>query len=663
LKEWNDHTYVKKRFEIRRGTESLSDDDRKSFSSFYDENENTWSYEIDLESLDESEKEFYSGGIYFCRVIVKTPFSGDYSTVWKEFRIQNFQPVDFQFDFDDEDSKEFNRGDTYQFDFLFKDYDLEEDIHEDITVRFQIQNKSNEDQKTWIYATYNDYTQDGNTHRYNYEIEFPHDITTGAFNMSYSNWEFLVNDSNSGFQSQISFLNYTETQFIIKNNEPSITGLETSAGADDIEIYRNNEINISFSISDVDEDNPNLLEVIEFNISAPSPTPGVSEDNSSIGWNNETEKREYSYFIERTAELGTYNVSIKVNDTDGRETSKGISFQVLNNRPVIEKVSYNSNDFADNNNNSVYRNIGSSSDIDSVNFSVIVSDVEDSWTDNNHSDTVYIELRHQDEYLDKIENVSPNLGIIRLNLSNIEKGTDANGHNETWVTQYQFNDTINGEKFFAGELDIFVFVNDSDGGESSEVKDKFYVLNHETQKVSVQLEEFDMDEPKPFYFDTEIKEGEDINIYVFITDQEGLSLMKVYMTPLVGTQELGERQISLSFKETDWRFQEIKGTPVYNLTISHDELPDETVKIIMEKIEIFNNDYGYKDDNLYGKTSITIKEFGDNDEIEITGVEVEEGDNVVLWIFTIVGIVALVGVIIAGIYYYRKKTTWKRFLD
>ena len=642
-----DHPGLVESFEIRKGTNSLSGWRRPGIT--YDSGTNQWSYSAGVTS--------YEGGVYFYRLFYRTPYGDEYATNWKEFRINNFQPIEFQFDFDNRENETLSRGDSYSFDFSYLDYDMSESWVQNnignldiLSVRVKMKNKSAGDSATWLYPNLVSYNgKSANRHEFSYELIIPDDITTGKYNTSYYNWEFLVNDSNNGIQSQLAFLNYSNTEFIIQNNAPSITNILTDATDD--AVYRNNEIKLSFEITDSDENIPNFLSVSYFNISTPSPMVDISVGNNSVDYNAGNDNREYIYFAARDATLGQYNVSIKILDSDGREAYGEISFRVLNNRPVIKKVSWKADEYATNDNNSVYRNIDPDYDIDPINFSIIATDVEDSWLNDNHTEEVYLLLKH--EYMD----------IIRINLTNIEVGSLSNGNNETWFGDYQFNNTVKGEKLFAGEYDIEVYITDSDDDTASNLEKKVNVQNHAPKFHQAMISEFDMEEPKAYYYKTKIKDGDDIEVYVFTSDQEGLDFLKIWYTPLTGLQELGEQQQSKSFDFSDLEMSNESGTPIYKITIEYDSLPEETVKIIMDEIAVFDDDFGFKPTTEYGKSAISITNFGDDEIIEIEGVEITPPDNPLPFIFTIVGIVALIGAVIGGIYYYRKKTSWKRFLD
>ncbi|MFO8019878.1 MAG: hypothetical protein R6U96_14735, partial [Promethearchaeia archaeon] len=668
-----DHDKLDLRLYVRKGSEK-ADNYKEYTSDIVDSDTESWAREISFDSGNP----FYSEGIFYCFLYIRGPYGQEFSTSLKEFRIINAQPGDFEFKIDDNDienidNKSYYRNEDIKIDFSFHDYDMTEEeakakISDVVQIRFQLENKTT-DTSTWLYADYSSDSFHKNDQRFEYEFELniPSDITTGEFNKSYYNWEILVNDSNDDVQSQLSFFSYNDTEFIVKNNPPSISNLQTNFTDD--QIYRNNEIDLSFNIEDDDAlIEPNLLNVTYFNISAPEPDQDeVIEDNTTIKFNGT--HRFYNYFAERNASLGIYNISVKIEDSDGRAAYDETHFVVLNNIPEIKRIRYHSNNLTEAyENKSIYRNLDNESKYEPVTFNVTISDVEDSWLDDNRTSEAYLILKHEDSYVDDIEKVSPNLEPIRIDLNNSEAGKDSNGHNETWEGSYQFNNTnnVNGEKLFAGKLEISVYVNDSDGGftgKRGEEKDHVIIMNHAPQLHNVKLDEFGMEEENTYYYKNEVKIGEDIDVHIFVSDKEGLRFIKLTYKPRIGVNALPEPQEFVYYYEENWTHEVIEGVEVYTITIEADSLPDETVGLEVDKIAVYDTDYSYKPDSKYGKTAETISDFGDNEVIEITGVEVEETEPWVLWILTGIGIVALIGAVIGGIYYYQKKTSWKRFLD
>ncbi len=593
----------------------------------------------------------YTYDVYFCRLYIRTMTSQDYATEWREFRIINSAPVDLNFSFSTGTPIEKNRGDTVGFTFSFIDYDMDvDDAQGAVTIRFEIQNKSNSNLPEWIYATISPTVNQGSDFRIQLtgSLKIPKTTRTDAYNYSYYKWEFLVNDLNGNVQSQLSYLFYNGTKFMVKNSAPSITALTLDPTG---QVYRNNSIKIRFNITDSDESKPHLLTVVNFNITAIDPTPDVYVTNSSVPY--VSGKREYVYFVARNAALGLYNISIKINDSDGRAAYAPItSFTVRNNLPFAftDSSPYSIN--------SIYRDTNTS-----VRVSVNVTDVEDSWLGDNKTEDVYVILSHKSPYNTRIEAVSPDIEPLRLNLTLKYVANFTNGHRELWVGNITFNNTMDGQRFYAGALTVIAYVTDSDSALGATQLSDYIILNNAPQLTSKKLSSLEMEESQPFYFNTEVEKGKSITFYIFVTDVEGISFIKIWFFPLVGSNEVKESIESREYHADDWETELIEGVLVYKCTFDTDDLeePDKTVKIEVNKIAVYDNDYEYKPDEAYGATFDIEDNIGIT--IEITGVELVEEQPIVVMIFIVVGIVAVAALIVVGIVIYRKKSSWRKFMD
>ncbi|MHA1291610.1 MAG: hypothetical protein ACTSQJ_02950 [Promethearchaeota archaeon] len=668
-------------FDVREGTNTLSGSWRRLSGIVYNPSLSQWSY------TDPIDGDYKNYKVYYCRFYIRTPFGDDYATDWKEFRVNNFQMIDFEFSFDTGVRVELNRRDTYTFDFSFLDYDLNETYAskhvDDVQISFQIHNKTS-GLLEWIDATPrssfgsygNGYGGKGgdNRHTYRFDLYIPKTVTTSKFNSSYFNWRFLVKDERSNpieYQDQVSYLFYNATEFVIKNNEPSIINLDTDDyDNDDGRIHRNNPIKISFGINDADEDNDISLEVVYLNISVPAPSgpytgsQNITMDNSSISIVSGL--REYIYFAQRNSTIGTYTVSIKIVDPDGREAYDSITFEVLNNAPHINNTLYTCNNFTQVNTFKLYRNIDPVYNIDPVVFMVNITDVEDSWlgdniTNGNGADNPYILLKHKSEY--NIEKKSPAIEPIRLNLTLVSPGTNANGHMETWTASIQFNNTMLGQKLYGGVLIVEIHIEDADGvkrtstGKTLTGKD-LILLNHDPQFIEAQIDELGMKEPNIYYFESSVQYEDDIDVYIFADDEEGLWYVKIWYTPFVGDNEIADKQISEEFYEWDEKYYD--GVRTLKITLEASEFPEETVIIRIDKIGIFDDDYERMPDSGYGAT-LKIKEV--DEEITIEEVPIEVKSPIMLYVFIGLGIALLAIVVVVGVRQVVKKRGWKKYLD
>ncbi len=576
----------------------------------------------------------YTFGVYFVRFYLRTMTGLDYATEWKEIRVLNSAPVDFDFTFCSVNPNPMNRLDTYSFDFWFTDYEMtKEQAFTSVQIRFEINNKSNSNKPEWIYASLgsiNDVSESQNKIHFSaVSILIPRTTRTGAYNWSYYKWEFLVNDSNYGIQSEFSYLSFNRTIFVIRNAAPSIAMDATAS-----QVYRNNSVKISFNILDPDDLNPNALTVTYFNISAVDPTPDVSVSNNSVPF--VSGKREYIYFVARSAELGKYNVSLRIIDNDTREAFASASFNVINNLPTVVSSIYSQNN--------ILRDVSGR-----VFIFVNVSDVEDSWLGDNATDDVYVELFHKSPYSARIQQISPSIEPIRINMTLIYAANFTNGNRELWMGNVTFNDTMDSQKFYAGALTVIVHTEDSDGATPTSQCSDLIVLNN---APTLWWYEFESEE---------VDSGDDITFYVYATDVEGISFIKIWYFPIVGSNERKEKVESREYYAADWEIVLLAGVNVYKCSFSTDSLPDETVKVEIDKITVYDTDYEYKNDELYGAT------FDVEDKIELTieikGVTVTTGQPIIVLAFIIVGAIAVVALIAVGIVIYKKKSGWRRFMD
>ena len=364
--------------------------------------------------------------------------------------------------------------------------------------------------------------------------------------------------------------------------------------------------------------------------------------------------------------MGRYNISVKIVDFDGYEIIATTYFDVINSPPEVESITYSDNN--------IYRILDEDLPIigylANITFIVNITDVEDSWSNEkgNHSDSVSLTIRHTDPYRDNIEDESPQVTPIKMDLNLLYAGNVTNGNIETWVGQYQVNETVDGEKFYAGELTVIANATDSEGSFDIETGSPLIVENYAPQKHKIKDSSLDMKDSEYFYFDDEFDfDKEDkIKLYVFASDKEGLSKIKLWFFPFTGEeggQELRDKMITISYDIEDLDTESMgNGVTRYKLTIKKSILPDDTIKIEFNDLVIYDNDYGFKHDEDYGKTFVQIKEIKDE---EITFVNIPEivGPPILIYIFIGIGIAALVSIVVVGAIYYRKRTGYRKFLD
>ncbi|MHA1249212.1 MAG: hypothetical protein ACTSRP_04390 [Candidatus Helarchaeota archaeon] len=604
---------------------------------------------------------------YFIRYYFRSPFGQEFTTNWKEFRIINFQPVDFAFDFDNGNPINLYRNQQYSFTFSFLDYDMTDawaSSHlNKITIRFLVNNKSNGNTPEWIYANIDGHTYSANIHSYSCHIDIPLSIQTGPNQMTYYNWQFLVedeDDTESFIQYQKSFINYTDTNFTIINRAPSITSLTLNDQAAGVQISRHSNVTIKFSIQDVDEPSSGLyLEVVYLNISTPPSMYNINVDNASVKVVGS--HREYTYYVNRSATIAQYNISIKIIDSDGRTAEANTYFLVINSPPKVNSITFSQNQ--------IYRNLdGNPPDYGPVIFYVNVSDAEDSYFGDNASASVTLIIDNVNPYRAKIQEISKALPV-KLNLSLKYNGNATNGNTELWVGQYQFNETVNGQKLYAGVLRLLANVTDGEGASGTMVSTDFELYNYKPEKHSELDTEIGMEDASTYYVKESINEGEDIEIYIFVSDKEGLADLKLWYIPYVGTpgQEIQDKAKTITLTSQEWNaelFDKTGTTEIYKIkiVIPYEDLPDDTVKVEINDLVVYDNDYGYKDDTYQGATSITFKEI-QGIQIEINITSKPPTTPVVIYILMGVGIALLGIVVVVGVVYYRKRTGYRKFLD
>jgi len=662
------------RFEYRRGTKTP-----RVYSTHWSDISpvqdfgNVFYNVKDLDSNDEY-------GVYYGRFFIRNPFGYQLSTNWTEFRVINTQPTDFRFDFDDSDPQDRNvdRGQTFgAFTFSYKDLDSHEPMSSEprldddslVVVKFQIHNKSSGSYE-WLDATVDQTLEDGPTDRiyYSVTVDIPINVTTGAWNTSYYNWTFDVYDTYSALQPQSSYYFYNRTRFMIHNNEPIISNLDVSVP----EILRNNNVEITFNISDTEDNNP--LTVFELNITGPQGATNLTLLDGDISY--ASGGRKYIYAVNRSAVLGNYWIYLKVSDTDGRVIANAsltqVHFLVKNNIPVVLGVNYSLNGSAMGN---IIRDVRPCT----VNITVNITDVEDSWLGDNATKTAggaapYILLRHDSNYNNSVALSSPHLEPYKLNLTLVWAGNSSNGQVETWKASMTFNYTMNGtgweEIWYAGELDVELHVWDQDAGRNKTTStshpsllDTIIVINSDIDALVGTLinnDEIKMYSPNWYYFaNTTIYEST-ISFYIFAQDVEGIDHITIWYIPYI--QNIGEEIIPVTYTTSNWEYRVIETVPTYVCKLPTADLPAYTEKIEVYTIGIYDTDHGFKPDVTYGQTAEVAHKLGLF--ITITGVPAPpRGPDIVpIVIITIVSIIGVIGIVF-GIVKWRKSTGWKRFLD
>ena len=617
-------------------------------------------------------------GVHYVKLYIRTPFGFQLSTNWTEFRVIKPQPIDFKFAFDNGAQVPLDRGQTYgAFEFSFVDYDMGGAnpgswasgrlASSYISIKFQTTNKVGS--SVWLDATvgYTSYSAAEYRFRYSVSVVIPLDTDTGPDSKSYYNWTFNVYDWDETNRQQSSYLFYNRTEFVIYNNEPVINNLNVNGSAS-LSVYRNNDINISFSITDTEDAHADLS-VIGLNITGPQGATNLTLTDGDVLHHGNGD-RSYLYSLNRTAELGIYFISLIVDDDDGKQitNSTTVKFTSLNNIPVVLAVNYTN-----------YTITGVRRDIDPpVNITVNITDVEDSYTgdyrtNSSSGETPYLLLRHKENSV-SIANVAPHLEPYRLNLTLESAGSMANGYIETWKTSISFNFTVNGtgwsEHWYAGNITLEIFVTDKDSGndDNSYIISELIVLNNAIQpKTTTQIvnENIIMYSQNWYYFANTSAYGTDIKFYVFVDDVEGIDHISIwfilYTGPSLNDLDKGGEQ-KLDFNPSNWEFQTIQGVPTYVCTLSSTLLTSETLKIQVRKIGAYDTDHSYAPDTGYGDTRVVASAIGI--DILISGTPPPPvGDPIVLFVLLAILIVAGVIGVTYGIVRYRKSTGWKRFLD
>jgi hypothetical protein len=631
-------------------------------------------------------------GVYYVSFYYRTAFGYEGTTDWIEYRIQNYQPYDFTFTFEDGAPRSEFRGNNLgdevpiigQYEFSFYDYDMAEEWADDpddmISIQFLVDDENLGPQ--WLDANVDWYNYDSNSHKYNYrfDLDIPINTTTGPWNQSYYQWRFSVNDSDNfvGNQPQFSYIEFNKTEFIISNKAPVL----------DHPIRALNDVLLEFNITDTEDTNPNDLSVVEVSIIGPAGATNLSLKDADVPY--VSGRRVYTYKVNRTAVLGIYSISITANDTEGREVSyPGLTFTVLNNNPQIVGFNYTCADPSDYGwggvTEGIYRNIDNATNEDPMLFTVNITDVEDSWIGDNATngpsagtdDDPYLLIYHEDPYSAVIDTRSDPLEPLNLTLQLLYPGNDSNGHIETWITQYQFNDTIGGYNYYAGELEFTVNITDSDGvkkganinedQQADIVMNNMVIRNYDLNATMAQINNtyhgIDMATPNWYYFRESYSKDDDINFYVFATDVEGIVEINIRIEPLRGYERYFDGEKIFIFRATGgriWNNTLIDGVDAYICTISYDDFPSDTVALDWPRIIVTDTDHSFKDDTTHGKTFLDTEIIFTT--IEFTDVSVEPPPPIMIYILVIIGVIGAVVIVVVGIVMYRKKSGWRKYL-
>jgi len=160
-------------------------------------------------------------GVYYVCLYLRTAFGYEATTDWIEYRIQNYQPNQFTFDFEDEIPREEFRDETLgSYQFSFYDYDMAEEWAEHpedmISIQFLVDDEILGAQWLDAVVSYNDPVAGDNLYEYVFYVDIPINTTTGPWNQSYYEWRFSVNDSHNsvGNQPQFSYIEFNKTEFI-----------------------------------------------------------------------------------------------------------------------------------------------------------------------------------------------------------------------------------------------------------------------------------------------------------------------------------------------------------------------------------------------------------------------------------------------------------------
>lgn len=644
LKDNETNTHLDLQVQFKYGTEYMSDsgawihdNEADTGSTFtYDFTNKKWSF---IKTIDSE----FNVGVYFCRLYLRNQYGEENFTAWKVVRVQNFQPIDFQFEFYDETLIKIDRSETYSFDFSFLDYDMTtSDATSDpqlISGLLEIRDKSNVLKK--INST--DYTfksKTGNRLLFEVDIFIPSWVKTGPYNETYIEWTLMVNDTGSEMQEQIAVLHYNKTKFVISNNAPTVYAFSTDKSND--RVYRNQNVNFRFKIADPDEVKPNNLEIINLNITDSGSTIRNTLDNDTVGLDNSY--RNFSRIITSSDLVGTWVVDVKLNDSDHRIAKYSFTFQVLNNIPVILEYGITPNE--------TKRNTGVG-----VTFKLNASDVEDTYLGDKKCTGAWVYLRHRG-YSEKIRTVSSNIEPYIFNLSG-----RAGVNKEIWNRTVEFKTTMAGERFFAGNLSVVLNITDSDGATTQINATDLIILNNAPGFTSAKIESLGMTEEDVSYVSDTVVRKKAIDFYLFASDVEGLS--SILLSYIEIDPENREIYNSKTFDESNWiYYADYKNTSIslYKLPLNTSkDIREGTVKIEIDDVYIFDTDHGYKSETLYGRTS----NYYDFSGITITILEKEEGPDLSSFVLigTIVGISAIGVITVLGILYWRKKSGWKRFMD
>ena len=576
-------------------------------------------------------------GAYFVRMFLETVEGQTIATDWRELRILNNPPIDFQVSLAGAES--LFRTNNLSFDWTFTDLDDNTDImNYKKAIYMDIHNRFTDQDERWNTNCY--FTKVlGPTFTYHCEILLDRHIDTGMTSVTIDSIYFELNDTDST-QPQVSWLNYTGTQLEIKNNAPTFQLDVTSNITAGSQLFRENGIQFQFNVSDVDDIYYQNITVVNCSLWFDdnwvlSPTDG------QISYDVADNRREYDYHVLRNSALGTLNFSIIANDTDGRTVKDDYQIVIVNNIPVIVNVSYN-----DNLNLAavgVYRNN------ETLRVRIAIQDIEDSWLGDNYVDSVAIIINHS-----TYTNGANDPWII--NMQPMVEGKASNNYTETWGRNIVFNVSQSQGIFYAGDLRMTININDSDTSNANSYGHVLKVLNAVPTTTTKKV--WDMTTSKEWYIPNNITEDNDLNITIFVSDHEGLYLIKI--TYLQGGTEATAQTLSLDFGVDDWDTGTVNGTSYVSIIFEASSLEIDSF-LRIKWITIYDIDHGHKHATELGATELRKAPLQNIDILSKIPIGPETNPfEVLAW----VGIISSIGAVaVVGVWYWRKKMGYRKYMD
>ncbi len=497
-------------------------------------------------------------------------------------------------------------------------------------VLLEAEDRDLQDQNFSIWSLVGATPSGSNTYRLSGTLNVSKNVANNTFN-NFS----LVASSYDSILPQTSVVRLTNT-FHILNTFPQVTRLEYNTTTP----FRNHDVNVTLEYNDPDD--PLWDDVTVKNFSLKTQSGGVlalQKQDGDFLWTGTGTIRNAIFRFGNQNATGIYIANLTLIDPDSAETKNYTEITACNNLPVINTLEMTSDTFA----GALLHNSGIlvNRSKDKLDFTITLWDEEDSNLDDQYVSQVSIRLRHFAPTA-AVNQYQPR--YIALTVAGTTGGI------QTWtITNYELNKADLG--FGAGNVTVEVVAIDHDSGINT------------AYEAGGGMPDIIVINSAPFFFVADpvvvpaaASYTGSLNVSIACADAEGISEIQITFEGDPDFKRVAA--VTATGSSHHW---DINGTGWYVCQINLVAfMSDKQIGVLnVTRVTIYDTDRAVLlDDTTYGNTW-TTREFN-NKQTTIGDLPNPGTTWMIIIIVVVVGVVAVAA--IYGVYYFRKKLSYRRYM-